>query len=610
MIENIYRIPRWQRIIGLLGVYGFLLAFSTWAAYGVRFDFDVPAGHQLQFREKWPWIWAGQITFLALAGQFASRLSFFSIPDLKKLGIAIGANLGFLLLIWHIGDNGGILKGISRGVIVLDGILAFMCLATCRLLFRVVRHDKINLNAPGRRIGISGAGKAGAALVRELQSKGELLPVVLFDDDESKKGLKIHGVPIRGRVEEVVGTDKLDLAEIIIAMPTASSQRIREISEYVEKQGYGCRTIPTLSQLATGEMVSSLRPLEIRDILSREPADLVPDGMRHFYLDKTVLVTGAGGSIGSELCRQLLRSGVARLILLERSESSLFDIHSELNGEIDCIPELVDITDSERLRNVLREHRPSMVFHAAAFKHVGLLESNPAMAVQNNISGTHTLAQLAREEAVDRVILISTDKAVSPTNVMGATKRVAEKLFEGHALETTKTRYVSVRFGNVLGSSGSVVPIFQRQIEAGGPVTVRDAEVTRYFMSIPEAANLVLCGGMLGENGDRFILDMGEPVKIIDLARQMIRLSGKEPEKEIGIKITGLGPCEKRSELLHYPDEELKETAHAKILRVQGPSLDAVAWNQLQSQLSLIKTLNDSDVIAWLQDATPEYQAK
>ena len=193
---------------------------------------------------------------------------------------------------------------------------------------------------------------------------------------------------------------------------------------------------------------------------------------------------------------------------------------------------------------------------------------------------------------------------------MGATKRVAEKLFEGHALETTKTRYVSVRFGNVVGSSGSVVPIFQRQIEAGGPVTVRDAEVTRYFMSIPEAANLVLCGGMLGENGDRFILDMGKPVKIIDLARQMIRLSGKEPEKEIGIKITGLGPGEKRSELLHYPDEELKETAHAKILRVQGPSLDAVVWNQLQSQLSLIKTLNDSDAIAWLQDATPEYQAK
>ena len=232
------------------------------------------------------------------------------------------------------------------------------------------------------------------------------------------------------------------------------------------------------------------------------------------------------------------------------------------------------------------------------------------MAVQNNILGTHTLARLAREESVDRVILISTDKAVSPTNVMGATKRVAEKLFEGHSLESIKTRFVSVRFGNVLGSSGSVVPIFHRQIEAGGPVTVRDAEVTRYFMSIPEAANLVLCSGMLGENGDRFILDMGEPVKIIDLARQMIRLSGKEPEKEIGIKITGLGPGEKRSELLHYPDEELKETAHAKILRVQGPRLDAVAWNQLQSQLSLIKTLNDSDVIAWLQDATPEYQAK
>ncbi len=610
MIEKLHRISKWQRIIGLLGLYGILLIFSTWAAYGVRFDFDVPIDHQLCFREKWPWIWVVQITFLVSAGQFSSRLSFFSIPDLKKLGIGIGAILGGLLVIWHIGDNGGILAGISRGVIVLDGILAFLSLATCRLLFRVIRQEKHKSDGQGRKIGIAGAGEAGAALARELQSKGELLPVVFFDDDESKKGLEIHGVQIQGRVEEVMSPQKMDLTEIIIAMPSASSKRVREISEYVEKQGYDCRTIPTLSQLATGDMVSSVRPLEIRDILGREPANLAAEGLEDFYSGKCVLVTGAGGSIGSELCRQLKRCGVSRLVLLERSESALFDIHSELGEAINCVPELADITDSHRLRQVLQEHRPAAVFHAAAFKHVGLLERQPAVALRNNVLSTHILAKLAREQKVDRVVLVSTDKAVEPANVMGATKRLAEKLMEGHALESSGTRFISVRFGNVLGSSGSVVPIFERQIAAGGPVTVRDAAVTRYFMSIPEAAGLVLCSGMLGENGDRFILEMGEPVKILDLAEQMIRFSGKITGQDIAIEITGLGPGEKQHEKLYASEEQLEATSHPKIYRVQGGRMNANAWRHIQDQMALLKPMSDSDAKAWLQKMFPDFRAK
>ena len=599
---------RFHRFFVLLLTYAVVLITSTWVAYGLRFDFAIPEAHQEHFQGLWPWIWSAKLLILMSAGQFSSLLSYFSLPDLKKMATAMALATLLVLGLWQLSTP---FNSMSRGVIVLDGVFSFLGLAACRLVFRLLRQGIPDTTSPKlRHVGIVGAGDVGAALARELQIRGRLKPVVFFDDAKHKAGTQVHGIPVKGPLETMDDSDAPQIDEMIIAMPLASGTRINSIVTFLGKKEIQCRTIPSLSQLAAGEMTTALRPVEVGDILGRETTDLVPEGLRDFYLHETVLVTGAGGSIGSELCRQLVRFGVARLILLERSESSLFDIHSELNGKIDCIPELVDITDSEGLRNVLLEHRPNVVFHAAAFKHVGLLESNPAMAVQNNILGTHTLAQLAREESVDRVILISTDKAVSPTNVMGATKRVAEKLFEGHALETNKTRFVSVRFGNVLGSSGSVVPIFQRQIEAGGPVTVRDAEVTRYFMSIPEAANLVLCGGMLGENGDRFILDMGEAVKIIDLARQMIRLSGKEPEKEIGIKITGLGPGEKRSELLHYPDEELKETAHAKILRVQGPSLDAVAWNQLQSQLSLIKTLNDSDAIAWLQVATPEYQAK
>ena len=597
-----------QRILVLLGVYSVVLIAATWVAYGLRFDFEVPEIHERQFGAVWPWVWASKLVVLAAAGQFSSLLSFFSLPDLKRLGVALGLITVGMLGLWHVGES---IHSMSRGVIVLDGVLSFLGVAACRLIFRLIRQGTgEKALSETRRIAIVGAGEVGANLARELQTRGGLKPAVFFDDALRKTGTQVHGIPVRGAVELLGEAVAPEIDEVIIAMPSAPGKRVRAIVEYLGRLKIPCRTVPSMSQLAEGEIISALRPVEIGDVLGREPADLEVDGLENFYAGECVLVTGAGGSIGSELCRQLVRCGVSRLILLERSESALFDIDSELAGETDCVPELLDITDSQRLSQVLDQYRPAAVFHAAAFKHVGLLERQPLVALRNNILGTHILAKLAREHQVDRVVLISTDKAVEPTNVMGATKRVAERLMEGHALDSSGTRFISVRFGNVLGSSGSVVPIFQRQIAIGGPVTVRDAEVTRYFMSIPEAAGLVLCSGMLGGNGDRFILNMGEPVKIMDLAEQMIRLSGKTPGQEIAIEITGLGPGEKQHERLHASDEQLEASTHSKIQRIRGDRLDADAWRHMQSQLALLEALNGADAIAWLQDTLPEYQAE
>lgn len=606
-IVHSLQLTRGQRIAVLLGMYSVVLMAATWIAYGLRFDFVVPMDHASRFFDFWLWIWAGKLAVLAVAGQFSSLLSFFSLPDLKRLGVSLGSVTLVLMGLWYVSD--GPVHSMSRGVIVLDGLLSFLGLSACRLLFRLVRQSTGSEGELAvRRVGIVGAGKVGAALARELQTSGRLKPVVFFDDADRKIGAHVHGVAVAGPVESMKKSSIPALDEVIIAMPKASGERVRAILEFLAAQGIPCRTIPSLGQLAEGEMVSSLRPVEIGDVLGRESVDLDAEGLQAFYGGKTVLVTGAGGSIGSELCRQLARHGASRLVLVERSESALFEINTELSEAVDCVPELTDVVDSNTLGAILREHRPAVVFHAAAFKHVGLLERQPEVALRNNVAGTHTLASLAREHEVDRVVLVSTDKAVAPSNVMGATKRVAERLFEGFALEPDATRFVSVRFGNVLGSSGSVVPIFQKQIAEGGPVTVRDPEVTRYFMSIPEAAGLVLCSAMIGENGDRFILDMGEPVRIMDLADQMIRLSGKTPGSEIEIKVTGLSPGEKLHELLHSPSESAEATSHVKIQRIRSECLSEETWEELQNQLKQLDKLQPKDAIGWLQRAVPDFR--
>lgn len=604
------KLSRGQRFAVLLVLYLAVLAAATWVAYGLRFDFAVPLDHQHHIIEIWVWVWAVKLLALAIAGQFYSLLSFFSLPDLKRLGVALGIVTLGLFGQWYAVDAVG---EMSRGVIVLDGILSFLGLAACRLGFRLVRQGTGSNGGrqTGTRVAIVGAGEVGAALARELQIKATLQPVAFFDDAKRKHGTQIHGVPVASAVENLREANALKVDEVIIAMPSAPGARVREVLALLDELGLRCRTVPSMSQLAVGDMVTALRPVEIADVLGRETVDLGTETVREFLTGKTVLVTGAGGSIGSELCRQLAQLGPAKLILVERSEFQLFEIHTEIESAITAVPELIDVQDTPAIAAALERHLPDVIFHAAAFKHVSMMERQPAVAIRNNVLATHRFAATAAKHGVGRFILISTDKAVAPSSVMGATKALAEQVLQGHALERRAgdgTRFITVRFGNVLGSSGSVVPIFQKQIELGGPVTVTDEAVTRFFMSIPEAAGLVLRSAAMGEGGDRFILDMGEPVRIAELAADMIRLTGREPNTDIAVEFTGLRPGEKMHEALHSAAEQLVDTEHTKIQRITGAALTAADWEALKIALQRGGELDDAAARAWLRELLPEYE--
>jgi FlaA1/EpsC-like NDP-sugar epimerase len=600
-------LSRGQRFAVLLVLYLAVLAAATWVAYGLRFDFAVPLDHQRHVIEIWVWVWAAKLLALAVAGQFSSLLSFFSLPDLKRLGLALGLVTLGLFGQWHAVDSVG---EMSRGVIVLDGILSFLGLAACRLGFRLVRQSTGSNGGrqTGTRVAIVGAGEVGAALARELQTKATLRPVVFFDDAQRKHGTQIHGVPVAGTVESLRDANPPEVDEVIIAMPSAPGARVREVLALLDELGLRCRTVPSMSQLAVGDIVTALRPVEIADVLGRESVDLGTETVREYLDGKTVLVTGAGGSIGSELCRQLAQLGPAKLVLVERSEFQLFEIHSEIETAVKVIPELIDVQDTPAMAAAFERYSPDVIFHAAAFKHVALMERQPAVAIRNNVLATDRLAATAAKHGVGRFILISTDKAVAPSSVMGATKALAERVLQGHSLAGGGTRFITVRFGNVLGSSGSVVPIFQKQIELGGPVTVTDAAVTRFFMSIPEAAGLVLRSAAMGEGGDRFILDMGEPVRIAELAEDMIRLTGREPGTDIAIEFIGLRPGEKLHEELHSADEQLADTDHPKIQRITGAALTVADWQALETSLQRGGDLDDAAARAWLCELLPEYE--
>lgn len=596
-----------QRGVILVLLYLLVMVAATVMAYAIRFDFSMESFALPYDRigPVWVGVWIAKLAALAWAGQFASLLSFFSLPDLRRLALALGPVSVVLLIVWHFP---GMLDHVSRGVIVLDGILGLAGMVLCRLGFRLVRESAFGPAGEVPRVGIVGAGQVGAALARELQTQGTMLPVIFFDDAAGKAGSQVHGIPVAGSLETLREPNAPELDEVIIAIPSAPGARVREMVEVLESLNLPFRTVPSMSQLARGDIATALRPVEIGDILGRESVDFEGNDCRDFFAGKTVLVTGAGGSIGSELSRQLAKLAPQTLVLLDHSESALFEIQQELSGSENLTVALADIKDAAAMQAVLKTHGPQVIFHAAAFKHVAMMEQHPAMAVANNVTATHQLAGLASEHGVEHFVLISTDKAVAPTCVMGATKRLAERIMEGHALAKKGTRFITVRFGNVLGSSGSVVPIFQKQIEDGGPVTVRNRELSRFFMSIPEAAGLVLHSAALGQNGDRFILDMGEPVRIADLAEQMIRLSGKTPGREIEIQFTQLLPGEKLHEELHNPREQLTETSHPKIKRIQGDAFNEGNWTKLQAELSQDEPPQNPK--GWMQSALPDYQPR
>ena len=481
-------------------------------------------------------------------------------------------------------------------------VFLLLCLAFvtgARLLARTLieRPRPGSIVARGKEAIVVGAGDAAQLILKEMLRNPALgtTPIGLVDDDPRKKNLRIHGIRVLGTTSdlpELLRERRPD--ELLIAIPSAPGEFRARVVELARAAGVPVRTLPGLSELVSGDydLAQQLRPVEVEDVLGREPVEVDLESIAGYLTGEVVLVTGAGGSIGAELCRQIARIGPAKLVLVDNAEPLLFEIERELvdeRGFHAAAAVVGDVKDIVKLRQVFDKYRPGVVFHAAAYKHVPLMEANPLEAVRNNTLATRTLADVAVEFGTKRFVLVSTDKAVNPKTVMGQSKALCEWIVEtwGHRTDVA-TRFVAVRFGNVLGSSGSVIPIFRRQIAKGGPVTVTDLEMTRYFMTIPEAVQLVVQAGAIGERGQVYVLDMGDPVRIVDLAEKMIRLSGKEPGVEIAIRVVGARPGEKLHEELVEDGEEVSSSAHEAIRRVTRPPVDA-DW--LEAELTALERL-------------------
>jgi FlaA1/EpsC-like NDP-sugar epimerase len=608
---------RASRLAVLILIYATTVAMCFWAAYQIRFDFDVPPTFQSSFLLLLLAAVSAKLTGLLASHQFDGLLTYFGKPDLKRLVLA--CTIGSLPLAF-MSVARSFPAAPPRGIVLIDFVLCIMALAMVRLSFGYVRSfvfwSRKMTESKARRVGIVGAGEAGAELARHMTDDPSLgLQPVVFFDDNCRPHSSMHGIPVLGSPERILECKaKLRIEEIIIAMPSAPSRRIRQVVELAHAAGLDCKTVPSLGQLATGQVsISNLRPVKIEDLLGRNPVRIKTNAVHDLLNARTVMVTGAGGSIGGELSRQILSFNPSTLVLVERSEPHVFAIEQELlasRSRTLIVPLLGDITSSGRMRYIFDRFRPEVIFHAAAHKHVPMMEHQPAEAIRNNVLGTALLADLAIEHGIDRFVLISTDKAVNPSSVMGATKRCAEIYLQSLMTRSHTTKFTAVRFGNVLGSSGSVVPTFARQIAAGGPVTVTHPQVSRFFMTIPEAVTLVLEAFALGKGGDIFMLDMGEPIKIVDLARQMIRLSGFKPHEDIEIVFTGLRPGEKLEEVLSYRLENVTQTEHPQISRLVSPVQDHDHLRPLIDELALAAedlNLSSDELKELLVKAAPEY---
>ncbi len=507
------------------------------------------------------------------------------------------------------------LTTIGYGVIMLDMFITMMVMGGLRIMVRLYHEEFLSEVSPGlKRMLIVGAGDAGEALLREiLRMKVEQYEVVGFvDDDPTKRGISIHGVPVLGKVDQLPDIcEKEEIEEISIAIPSATRKQLRRVIQICQGTKLRFSTVPSITDIASGKFkVSQIRDVDINDLLGRDVVELELDLIERFLKDKVILVTGAGGSIGSEMCRQVSRFGPKLLILVEQAENPLFFIERELRNEHPDIPMksiICDIADRRRVGHLFDYFRPEVVIHAAAHKHVPLMEENPGEAIKNNVCGTMNIARAADEYGVNNFVMISTDKAVNPTSIMGSSKRIAE-MFCQDLNSTSNTHFVTVRFGNVLGSNGSVVPIFKKQIANGGPVTVTHPEMTRYFMTIPEASQLVLQAATMGKGGEIFVLDMGEPVKIVDLARELITLSGFRPGDDIEIEFTGCRPGEKLFEELSIEGEDMLTTSHPKIAVWQNIPKDR---QTLRREIENVVSIADSDdreqIVAAIRVLIPEF---
>ena len=585
-------------------------------AYFLRFNLSIPPEYLPAAFSTLIWVVPLQAALFWYFGLYRGIWRFASLPDLKRILRAVGVAAvatSLALILFRVESI------VPRSVLILDPILLVLIMGGSRFTYRAWKdHRFAGLLRETKPVLIIGAGSAADFLLRELnRTPSGYQPVGLLDDAPDKRGRLIQGVPVLGTTSEVKRwADKMAVNDIILALPSASHAVRTRLAEQCAQLGLNILTIPSMEDLMQGRVsVMSLRKIELDDLLGREPVKLDCQGLNDLLSDKVVMITGAGGSIGSELCRQISQFKPRLLVLFELSEFALYGMEQEFAK---CCPEqsllcvIGDVKDAARVRQIMCEYHPDVVFHAAAYKHVPLMEQvNALHAVKNNVLGTWVVARAAREAGVGRFVMISTDKAVNPTNVMGASKRLAEMVCQSLQREgegEVSTRFVSVRFGNVLGSSGSVIPKFQKQIEAGGPVTVTHPEITRFFMSIPEAAQLVMQAGLMGQGGEIFVMDMGESIKIAELARLMIRLSGKR-EEEIHIEYSGLRPGEKLYEEVLADTETTLPTPHPKLRVASARKADDDLVQAFLAWIADTPAASDADVRAHLLNWLPgEYR--
>jgi FlaA1/EpsC-like NDP-sugar epimerase len=591
-----------------------VIPVAWFTAYWLRFNLEnIPEGYWQTALMLLPITLIVQGASFWYFGLYRGIWRFASVPDLIRITKAVAAGVAASAVAIFLITR---LEGVPRSVFVLDAVLLVLLLGGPRFLYRWLK-DRHLYATEGQRALIVGAGKAGEMLVRELlrDVSSPYRPIGFVDDAARKRGMEIHGIPVLGACADIpalVAEHAPDL--LLIALPSANSRQLRRIVELCEATGLPFRTLPRMQDLVSGRAgLKDLRDVTIDDLLGREAVRLDWQQITHGIRDRTVLVTGGGGSIGSELCRQVARLEPARVVILERSEFNLFEIERELrrhHPHLALEAVLGDVCDARTVESVMRRFEPSIVFHAAAYKHVPMLESQSRAGAHNNILGTRVVAAAADRHGCETFVLISTDKAVNPGNVMGATKRVAEMICQ-HLASRSKTHFITVRFGNVLGSSGSVVPLFREQIARGGPVTVTHPEVTRYFMTIPEACQLILQAAAIGKGGEIFVLDMGEPVRIAYLAEQMVRLSGRQPGEEIEIVYSGLRPGEKLHEELFHSRERLTDTSHPKILLAASRPVDGERLEQALSTLERACQEGDEARVGdILRELVPEHRSQ